>query len=79
MNDPKPENIRGLKASTHSFEHSIRWDYMLLGGVALFVAWKLLGGVAIGASSGESKDDLDGEPIEFSETTNTPGFAYGGD
>lgn len=74
MRDPDPSNIAGRKIRSHSFEHQIRWDYLVIAAVAGFVAWKLFGGVSLSSSS-----DHEGEEIEIRESSKTPALAHGGD
>lgn len=39
MQDPEPSNIHGSK--THTVEHHIRWDYVVIAVVAVLVLWKI--------------------------------------
>ena len=57
MQDPKPANISGKKVRQHTFSHTIRWDYLALALLGLYLAWKFLG-----SSSSESEEE--GAPID---------------
>jgi len=39
MKDPKPENIAGKKAVTHSVNHSVDWGTVFIVIGVIFVAW----------------------------------------
>lgn len=41
MNDPAPVNITGEKTVTHIVEHTVRWDYLVLGVAAIYLVSKL--------------------------------------
>jgi len=64
MQDPKPSNIAGKKVRTHSFEHQIRWDYLLIGLVVGYTAWKLFGGLS--SSSEEEGEEIEIEAVQDS-------------
>jgi len=53
MQDPQPSNIAGRKVRTHSFEHRVRWDYLALAVLGLYLAWKFLGSSSSGSEEEE--------------------------
>jgi hypothetical protein len=55
MQDPQPSNIAGRKVRTHSFEHTIRWDYLVAALVAAYVIWKVV--QAFSATSTDSEEE----------------------
>lgn len=55
MQDPEPSNIHGSK--THTVEHHIRWDYVVIAVVAVLVLWK------IGLLFNQINDDSDGTEV----------------
>lgn len=59
MRDPQPENIGGHKVSKHSFKHSIRWDYLVIGLTAFVLVWKLVGGLDLGSGSGGEEPEVE--------------------
>lgn len=68
MQDPDPENIAGRKVQKHSFEHSIRWDYVLLAVAAIYVTWKVSSRLSSSSEDGDDLDDLeDGAEIRVAE------------
>ena len=71
MNDPAPENITGSKTVSHNVNHTIRWDYVLLGVVVLYALYRVSGLIeattGAGAGDEEETDVLEGAmeiPIE---------------
>lgn len=75
MEDPLPENITGEK----HFHHTLKWEinvaHTILGVLALFLAWRFLGGLR-----SSSDEDRDGVEVEVGgETTITGGSGHGGD
>jgi hypothetical protein len=66
MKDPHPANITGEKTVSHVIEHTIRWDYIAIAAVGLFLAWKL--GQAFGGS--EEVEEPVGEIVEVEDGEN---------
>lgn len=54
MQDPQPDNIYGEKSS--ELKHIVRWDYVVLGLLGLYVAWNLFGGLS---SPSENSDEME--------------------
>lgn len=69
MNDPVPENIAGKKIETvsHEVHHHVRWDYLVGGLLALYLAYKLLGG-----SNGQGDDQQDRTAAVDGEAAEVP-------
>lgn len=63
MQDPSPENIQGRKV--HEFSHQIRWDFLLLGFLGLYLALKLFGDWPL---DHEEEEADEGATVEIEDT-----------
>jgi len=57
MNDPLPSNIVGEKTVSHTVEHRVRWDYVLIAAVALYGVWKAASIVGRSVSVEETEEN----------------------
>lgn len=78
MKDPNPENITGSKSVQHVVEHSIRWDYFMLGIVALYAIYRASGWIGTETATDQEENNDLGEMTEIvvEDQDNTQGLGF---
>jgi hypothetical protein len=56
MTSPPSTSIQHKRVITHSVQHEVRWDYLVIAVVVGYIAVKLLGGIGAGSSDDVSVD-----------------------
>jgi hypothetical protein len=73
MRDPTPENITGSKTVSHTVNHTVRWDYVLIAVTVLYAFYKFSGWLESTDSDGEALEN--GVEVLFEDREKNQGLA----
>lgn len=67
MKDPAPSNITGEKSVSHIVEHTVRWDYLVLGVAVAYLAYKI--GEVLATNEPDAEDGVE---VPIGENSQVP-------